>query len=223
MTEFDLDEREYQRWTRLYSDYLRQFAIYQQVMKELGSFRLQIPSSVDRGLVEDIASHSTPISMLRKLQDRLCPTKEDRAIQAVKRYRNLMEGGRNRDPVGWVGDCMKVCQDLEKMEVIQAFLIKQDFLEANMRMDEAFTVAVKLQISDTTTFRDLALLFQRHYRAKAPSTDQALAFATPTLQGRPQKTPPTCLCGQIHWFKDCWYLIPSRRPASWQENPDIRS
>lgn len=37
--------------------------------------------------------------------------------------------------------------------------MKQDFLDTNIRIDKAFNVAAKLQISETTTFRDLALLF----------------------------------------------------------------
>lgn len=37
--------------------------------------------------------------------------------------------------------------------------MKLDFLDTNIRIDKGFTVAVKLQISETITFRGLAPLF----------------------------------------------------------------
>lgn len=66
-------------------------------MKELASFRLQVLSTIDKDLVEDIASYSILINILRKLQDRLYPIIEDRAVQAVKRYRNLIKAGSIED------------------------------------------------------------------------------------------------------------------------------
>ena len=72
--------------------------------------------------------------------------------------------------------------------------------------------------------------------------DTRSAFATdagkPTLKGEYQKgkkdkdkdkdkgktteKPPRCLCGEKMWYADCPYLVSSKAPAGWREDPAIR-
>ena len=40
-----------------------------------------------------------------------------------------------------------------------------------------------------------------------------------SFMGRPQ--PLECLCGVVHWWTDCDYLNPSKRPSNWQADPEI--
>lgn len=40
------------------------------------------------------------------------------------------------------------------------------------------------------------------------------------LPSKPQ--PKECLCGQRHWYRDCYYLNPAKRPPAWKENAETR-
>ena len=34
-----------------------------------------------------------------------------------------------------------------------------------------------------------------------------------------QKTPDPCLCGMIHWYNNCYYLVSEKRSSNWSPNP----
>lgn len=45
----------------------------------------------------------------------------------------------------------------------------------------------------------------------------------PTLQGRKPSRRPfrECVCGKLHWYHECWYLIEAIRPRDWVPDADI--
>lgn len=38
-----------------------------------------------------------------------------------------------------------------------------------------------------------------------------------------KRTPPTCICGQRHWWGLCQYLVPAVRTHGWVKDPKIRA
>jgi Reverse transcriptase (RNA-dependent DNA polymerase) len=39
---------------------------------------------------------------------------------------------------------------------------------------------------------------------------------------RQERSIPKCLCGEVHWFRECPYLIMSARPANWKADPETQ-
>ena len=51
------------------------------------------------------------------------------------------------------------------------------------------------------------------------------AFATgsnpkgASFRGQSTSTKPPCICGDSHWYSDCHYRVPEKRPTGWTANP----
>ena len=52
---------------------------------------------------------------------------------------------------------------------------------------------------------------------QAPTTKSN--FFNPTYRDN-QLLIPQCICGNTHWFSDCYYLNPKKKPTGWSENSE---
>jgi hypothetical protein len=47
--------------------------------------------------------------------------------------------------------------------------------------------------------------------------------AEPEQKAKRQRTAPKCICGEVHWYSQCPYVIPSVRKKDWTMNPEIKA
>ena len=78
----------------------------------------------------------------------------------------------------------------------------------------------RLSNEQTPTFMETLNLF----RQRLASQSQAPGSSSTAKKSNRQtgNTPPKeCVCGQMHWYCDCFYINESRRPKGWNPNPSI--
>jgi len=106
-----------------------------------------------------------------------------------------------------------------------------DFLGAIKTLDPEFSSAYMIQIERKAfknkplpTIHDLIEQFRNHRRLTDASSKADPAAFPATLHGKPEptSTPNPCLCGAIHWYKECLYLIDFLRPEGWKPDPKIQ-
>jgi len=88
-------------------------------------------------------------------------------------------------------------------------------------MEQQIDAALLSADSASTGFATHPGLDTDNHTASSTSkpADQPKGNTAPT--GRNKKPPRECLCGQLHLYADCPYLIPSVRPNDWVADPQI--
>jgi pentatricopeptide repeat protein len=113
-----------------------------------------------------------------------------------------------------------------------------DFLSIITKVMPEFATTWMVQIQkkedkekDITSIYKLIEHFRNYVRLKAMDKPLAIhgVFMTPTFQNqkldddgnqdKKEDTKKTCLCGKLHRFKKCWYLIKEFRSSGWK--PDL--
>jgi hypothetical protein len=113
-----------------------------------------------------------------------------------------------------------------------------DFLNAIRSIDTAFTAGREAIIEERIrkkeglpTVYDMIEEYRNHQRISratlnAFSSSSFLAFATfqgESLNQERIRKWDKCLCGEVHSFKECPYLIEKLRTADWSPNTDIKN
>lgn len=99
--------------------------------------------------------------------------------------------------------------------------VKQQFLRAISAISYSFTDRqAELLNKPTYAKEDFKTLLSRYraYLANSEGLGQASNFAFTTLNGQDAgkknkgSEKLTCLCSKRHYYKDCWFIIASKRP-----------
>ena len=65
--------------------------------------------------------------------------------------------------------------------------------------------------------------FEHPGKGESHSAFATDANCTPTFRGQlAPGTKPTCICGDKHWFSDCYYLVPEKRHKGWNPRSDTQ-
>jgi hypothetical protein len=104
----------------------------------------------------------------------------------------------------------------------------RDFLLALQDIDAVWASSAQLILADAQLF-DIIEKYTQHYRMQSlrqkPENKNDMAFATssgrisPTFRG--QKPTPKYMCGEIHWYGECYFINKDIRRKSWQADKAI--
>lgn len=164
--------------------------------------------------------------MLRALKQRLAPSDEARNLGIEQRYHKLCKGPGTQNIDTWLDDWTTTYTEAKEHGIAEATGTRpiRDFLMAAGSKEPTFADAHPLRIrmhKTTYDFYSLIKDFRLHIRLpkiNQPSesnTHSAFAANSTKLsnnasfRGQPLSGPPKpCVCGDTHWFSDCYYLVP---------------
>jgi len=236
------DEKEDYRILRF--DYKRQIKIYDGRKAAMANLRTHIQETISRNYLTYTFKCSTTHEMLTALKQRVAPTDRARKLEVSNRYQRLKKAPRNQNIDQWLQQWEKAytdCKDLNLPEVDEDRAV-YDFLNAISDLASSFSSnwIIELQrqadIGQNTVDLYKIVEFYRNYRRlsnaqKGRATHGAFPAA---FQGQNQdsdrrsdgkrgKKRSQCLCGEEHRYRDCPYLMETRRPADWKPDPAIQS
>jgi hypothetical protein len=221
------EEREEYRILR--QDYKWQRDLYDKRDNALSSLRTIIQSSVSRSCLHYTFGTSNAREMLTELQKRLQPTDQLRELDLSAKYQKLKKAPKAQDLDTWLQNWEKVYHECNKIKLpdVQGIRPVRDFLRAVATIIPEFSTywindIAKAQGQNVPDLYRIVELFRDHRRHLATQKGQISqsAFST-TFQGQTQNK-KECLCGKLHRFRDCFYLVEEKRPKGWKANTDIQ-
>ena len=224
-----LTQEEREEYRMLRQDYKWQRDLYDKRDNALSSLRTSIQSSVSRSCLHYTFGTSSAREMLIELQKRLQPTDQLRELDLTARYQKLKKAPKGQDLDTWLQNWEKVYHDCNKINLpdVQGTRPVRDFLRAVATVIPEFSTywindIAKTQGQNAPDLYRIVELFRDHRRHLATQKGQISqsAFST-TFQGQPQNK-KECLCGRLHRFRDCFYLVEEKRPKGWKANTDIQ-
>ena len=233
-TELSSDEREEFRFRR--DDYKIELAKYRRQREALNSIKDFIVTSVARQHLSYLREKTTVYQMLVALKKRIAPTDRARKMELVRKYREIQRGPVNQQIDHWILEWEKICTDAEQLNIaeVQEERPLYDFLNAIRYVDAGFVTGREGVIEERIrkneglpTVHDMIEEYRNHLRIlqvgkKSSYSSTHTAFAT--FQGEPSnghRTKRDCLCGEVHSFKQCPYMIEGLRTAGWTPNERI--
>lgn len=232
----DLNNKEIELFKILRDEFRMDTAKYERKRIALTEIRQLIISTVSRTNLTYILESTTPWQMLTALKLRIAPTDRARELEAARQYRELQTAPNRQNTEVWLQSWEKMYTEAKKLDLpdVQKDRAIHDFLRAIKSIDSAFAntheILIDEKISENQpipTIFDLISRFRNHLRldretTQLPTHDHS-AFAT--LNGETNKdTPRTkeCVCGEIHRWNDCLYLIEHLRTPQWVPNDEIQ-
>jgi hypothetical protein len=177
--------------------------------------------------------------MLVNLKNRFAPSDSAREQELVLEWKKLQNQPQNQDVNIWLHQWETLYDECkaEGIPDVQDNRPIHAFLDAISTIAPSFadTWDIKLLEGIVYDFPEVVRKF-RDYRRNTQNRQKLRgehsAF-TATLQGREpttllitssndQKATKQCICGEIHYYKDCYYFIESKRPKDWQPDKAIQ-
>jgi len=106
---------------------------------------------------------------------------------------------------------------VERLGSLRSFIqstVARDHLCYMKNCDTTHQLLVKLQ----SRFRRSDIGRRDFLKAIEPLSP---SFYSVRFHQQPKQNTKTCLCGRKHPFRDCWYLVKSKRPSNWTPNQRI--
>jgi hypothetical protein len=217
----DAEEREYFR--TLKDEYRVKWTEYQRKERFIRQLNLTILNSVDTNLWIVVRDAETPYQKLLALQNHMAPSTRGRERQIRQEYLALMHQKiTNLDT--WMIQWKKAHQDAQSINLpdIQGDRDLEDFLVAVEPFAPNFIHTVQTAIiQQTNNFTLLQIVEQfREAHRRAKTTEKRVNHSAFTgqqgdgLQGKRTPAEP-CLCGQNHYWSDCFYLNNQKTPPQW--------
>lgn len=179
---------------------------------------------------------------LVKLKTSLQPTTKEREREVRAQLELLRKYNKKLDLDSWIADWRNIVQMAQDLNIPEGHKYQPhyEFVNAIEKINQGCAESLRSKLidkeikdEDPPTF-DSSLDYFRTWMATKPSSTANFtnsAFATTTtstqspafFQGSEikRKPPHACLCGKKHWYRDCYYLIESKRPAGWIPSPEV--
>src|SRR5271156_4223279 len=176
--------------------------------------------------------------MLVTLKRRVAPTDRARKIELINRYQKLKKAPHSQNLETWLRQweiTYTECKELKLTEVDDDRPL-YDFLNAITNVDAEFSKIWMIKIETKTQkgkelpdLHDLIEYFRNNRRLSTAQRRRGMHGAfNASFQGEPLeneekkdfKKRNNCVCGAVHLFRDCQYLIESLRTKDW--TPDQR-
>lgn len=227
--------------TTEYKLLLAKYEKQQKALKEIVSFIQESISTTNGTLIERV--NLDPYDMLVALKQRLAPTTRATKLAIEQDYHRICKGPKNNQDVErwmdeWVRIYMKakdfkffeidedrpVRDFLLAMEPVEPNLVAASFLELERSPDTQNILKTVEQFRNILKFTSYKKRKHHEHSAFAATdendNDNENDKDKPSFKGNTQN-PPKCLCGKMHWYGDCYYLNPDKRPAGWKLNARI--
>lgn len=229
-----LNQEQREEYRILRQDYKWKRDLYDKRDNALSSLRTSIQSSVSRSCLHYTFGTSNAREMLIELQKRLQPTDQLRELELTDEYEKLKTAPESHDLDNWLRNWEKTYHKCTKINLpdIQGTRAVRDFLRAVATIIPEFSTywindIAKAQGQNIPDLYRMVELFRDHRRHLITERDQiSHTVFTTTVQGQqPQEgngEKRVCLCGELHRFKDCPYLIKEKRPPDWKPDQDTQ-
>ncbi len=229
----DLNSAQIELFKILRDEYRIELVKYERKRVALTEIRQLIISTVTRTNLTYILDSTTPYQMLTALKLRIAPTDRARELEATRQYRELQNAPNSQSTDVWLQRWEKMYTEAKKLDLpdVQKDRAIYDFLRTIKFIDSAFANIHEILLDEKITENkpiptifDLISKFRNHLRLNQETTRSYTHTAFATLNGKAQKEPWTreCVCGEIHRFSDCLYLIEALRPSEWTVNDEIQ-
>ena len=225
----------YKAQTHIYKIQLAKYEKQQKAFADLITFIQDTITVQNATYIQKEEPH--PWNQLRALKTRLAPSDSARCIEIENKYHRLCKGSGKQDIETWLEEWQTVYTDGKAYGVGEMMGTRpiRDFIMAVLPTEPSFANAhlITLDSKEEKDFHPLIESFRKYVRLhqtqKNKNNNTHSAFATEqkkegqgaTFNG--QKTPPKCLCGSVHWYNDCYYLVPEKRPSNWTSRPQIQT
>jgi hypothetical protein len=211
-------------------NYDRDHNRFKEDRQNLRNFRSAILRSVDTTQVSDLAADCLkPRDILLQLKERLCPATDTHINDLLARYDHLQKTPKTQDLEKWTRLWQQVVRDLKKVGEKTDTSAKRAYYFAAQKIDESLADQLWVRdrdISPKTSFDQFSNEFVsliRSMRSNTELSSSRSSFATvtsePTLHGESldeRSEGKKCLCGEIHKYKECKYIVPEIRPKNWK-------
>src|SRR6266850_194316 len=243
LTPAELDDLKEQR-----KDYRIADQRYNTKREALGSLRAIIQSSVSEGNLVYTFGCDTVYDILVSLKTRFAPTTKARERQLIHQYQQLRKLSKTADIDEWLLKWETTYTQCKKFDLpdVQGSRAIYDFVDAADQIHSGFADYWINHLREIDDDRILSLyeIVQRFrdYRMSNSSKLKRFDVAFSTLKGKGQdkdsdtKTSSNqsfskdqsadkkreCLCGRLHSFDRCYYLIETIRPKNWTPNAEVQ-
>lgn len=220
----DEDEKEELREKR--REHKRRLDKYDKQKQALAALRIRIQETVSRANLSYTFNCESIYDMLVKLQKRFSPTDETREREVIRRYQKLKSAPQSRAIEPWLQEWEKTYDDCKRLKLpdTEGNRAVRDFIYAVDDIAEGFTNYWRNRLLESKLELDLHEIIQKFREHQAESPERRLQDSpsayTATLQGK--SLPKPCLCGDIHHFKECLYLIETNQPPDWKPDAELK-
>jgi hypothetical protein len=218
---------------------------YQGYQAELEKYRkvqhfiTRIQETVSTAALSYTVHCDSAYAMLVKLKARYAPTDSSRRAALIAYYCELQKSPKSKDIECWLDEWERVYHDAAALNLpdVADTRATHDFLNASSDIDVCFHTYWSGHIETTDacpSLYDIVGRFRKHQRQnESPKPAVRAAFPT-TFQGKPlnetkekakaaKPGPTPCVCGLSHQYRDCWYLVETKRPADWKPRAEVTS
>lgn len=224
----------YTRWRDAVRDYETDFKRWKEVQGYLAKVHKYLIGHIDTSLMYLIRGQTTPYDIIVALKAALSPTTVDFANQVLRKYNQARIYSKRQDFEDWTRRFQEAYDHAVSVNLpeTQGWRPYKDLLKAFKQIDPHWTavVEVNLEAAELASpghpgpewdLRRQLNACLRHYRQHNTNTNTkasynafAAAARTPTLDGAQPTTPRSkrkprrpCLCGDIHFFRECPYIV----------------
>jgi hypothetical protein len=190
---------------------------YDRSRSGLNDFLNYLSNTVSIHYMNEAIRGDSVYEMMVILKQTLSPSENKRKYQLRAELEGLKKT-RRHDLDRWISDWVQLARKFELQGRLDTEDVKLHFIRANQALDEVWAKQMEI-LMDEKDFEWLANSFRTHYRRDSPKQPRNPpgSFSTPKLQRKieneSQKSLKKCLCGRNHQFKDCYYLIPAKKPS----------
>jgi hypothetical protein len=247
MSELSPAEREELKFLR--DEWKNRNREYEKQQSAIENLHTLIHETVSRSYYTYLIKRDTLHDMLTALKQRVAPSDHARELELISQYQKLKKAPRSQNLDNWIKQWETTYTDCKEFDLpdVAKTRVLYDFLNANQETaaDFAGIWIVRIQEREQTgeEIPDLYKIleyFQNHMRVRIAHKAQISHSAFPSsFQGQKldlnkeenqknkekkeeNKEDKPCLCGEVHRFRACRYLIESLRPTDWKPDPSIR-
>ncbi|PZD26114.1 hypothetical protein A1F97_10938, partial [Pyrenophora tritici-repentis] len=237
----------------IYSDLLHDWrferAEYANMKRREGELLMEISRTIATRHLYLINGKDDIYDRLITLKQQLAPTTAARSRELVAKYRALQEKPRGRNLEQWLDEWIHVTNQCREADLPETtgYRAQDDFLTvvraiapewAGSAHQDLILKETTGRINEIQPLVDYIAQFRMYHRRIGPPTASLGTFATlgvaeQQIQNQKEEQSscktyqrtPQCVCGGIHWYKDCWYLVPDhpKRPKNFRPNKDMQA
>jgi hypothetical protein len=229
----------------LYQEQCVSFRRKEAALVEISNY---IFSTVTRTNLAFIIDEKTPWKMLSILKLRIAPTDRARKLELARQYQELKKAPRNNQIDPWLSRWETTYKEAEKLALpdVQEDRATYDFLQAVKSLDSNYAVTHEIFISEKIkknealpSVHEAVADFRNYLCLNRASSKTSSRSTFATWNGEPQSKPgeaqntrksakkdgpwtKPCLCGEIHRWSSCSYIVEQLRKPGWTGDSDIQ-
>jgi len=235
----ELDAGQQAMYSNLLSDWRLERSEYMTLKRREGELLMEISRTISTRHLYLINGKDNIYDRLTALKQQLAPTDAVRSRELAIKYRALQDKPRGRNLNHWLDDWIHVTNQCKEANLPETtgHRAQDDFLTVVRTIapewaGSAHQVLIEKETAGKTTeirsLADYVAQFRTYHRRVSPVAASLGTFATLGIASKSgqkeqrllSRRKPICICGTLHYYKDCWYLLPDHPNKSEDFRPD---